>query len=158
MKPAGRQNKNTFSSFGFSTILIVFVMICIITFSALSFLTASSDYRLSKKVADHTSAYYTAEEQAYVKLSEIDSLLAGVYTHSMEQNTYLLRAYEALVEYARKNASITVENKDQPVVSYQIPVNEQQQLLVSLKVCYPPDKDGVCYELSQWQTITELTE
>ncbi len=84
MKPADRKNKNTFSNFGFTTVLIVFVMICIVTFSALAYLTAASDYRLSKKVADRTTDYYQAEEKAYLVLGEIDSALTGVYGHRMK--------------------------------------------------------------------------
>ena len=56
--------KNNFSHFGFSTLLLAFTMICIVTFSALSFVTAHSDYNLSKRVADNNSAYYEASEKS----------------------------------------------------------------------------------------------
>ena len=41
--------KVRFSSFGFSSILLIFVMICIVTFATLTLVTANSDYKLSKK-------------------------------------------------------------------------------------------------------------
>lgn len=40
-----------------------FSMICIVTFSALAFVTANSDYKLSKHVADNNSSYYRACEK-----------------------------------------------------------------------------------------------
>lgn len=68
-------NQRSFSNFGFSSILLAFVMLCIVTFSALSLLTANADYKLSKKVADKTAAYYQAEEKAYFLLQKIDQNL-----------------------------------------------------------------------------------
>jgi len=38
------KKKIEFSNFGFSTILLCFVMICVVTFSALSLVSAYSDY------------------------------------------------------------------------------------------------------------------
>ena len=52
------KKRREFSNFGFSTILLTFSMICIVTFSALAFVTANSDYKLSKRVADNNSSYY----------------------------------------------------------------------------------------------------
>ena len=46
---------------GFSTILMVFTMLCLVTFATLSLLTANADYRLSKKVASKTEDYYEAD-------------------------------------------------------------------------------------------------
>ena len=45
------KSKFHFSNFGFSTILLTFVMMCIMTFGVLSLITANSDYKLSQKVA-----------------------------------------------------------------------------------------------------------
>lgn len=156
MKKKDRQSRTGFSNFGFCTILIVFVMICIVTFSALAFLTASSDYRLSKKVADRTSNYYQAEELAYQKLSEIDTILTSAYTHSRKKQTYLKKAYQELKDYALNDSSVKVHKADTINVSFPVVISEQDTLNVSLTVCYPPDAGGVCYELTGWQTVTEL--
>ncbi len=159
MKPADRKNKNTFSNFGFTTVLIVFVMICIVTFSALAYLTAASDYRLSKKVADRTTDYYQAEEKAYLVLGEIDSALTGVYGHRMKKDTYLKKSRQALDEYAKDHSvSLLIQDKDTLTVSYRIEVSPQEELIVTLKVCYPPEAEGACLKLTGWQTITELQQ
>lgn len=159
MKSADRKNKNTFSNFGFTTVLIVFVMICIVTFSALAYLTAASDYRLSKKVADRTTAYYQAEEKAYLVLGEIDSILTSVYGHRMKKESYLKKAGQALDEYAEDSSvSLLIQNKDTLTVSYHIEVSAQEELVVTLKVCYPPEAEGTCIKLTGWQTVTELQQ
>lgn len=156
MKKKNKTNRAGFSNFGFSTILIVFVMICIVTFSALAFLTASSDYKLSKKIADRTSNYYQAEELACRKLSEIDSILTSAYMHSRKEQTYLKKAYQDLNAYALNDSSVTVQKTDTISISFPVVISEQDTLNVSLNVCYPPDAGGVCYELTGWQTVTEL--
>lgn len=59
---------------GASSILVVFVILCLVTFSVLSLVSANADYKLSKKVADRTLAYYDAVCQAEVRLSELGSI------------------------------------------------------------------------------------
>ena len=62
------KQKKGFIHIGFSSILMVFTMLCLVTFATLSLITANSDYRLSLKVAEKTTAYYeadTAENRRY---------------------------------------------------------------------------------------------
>lgn len=46
------KQKKEFIHIGFSSILMVFTMLCLVTFATLSLITANSDYRLSLKVAE----------------------------------------------------------------------------------------------------------
>lgn len=54
---------------GASSILLIFVVLSLVTFGILSYTTARSDYRLAQKLADSTTAYYTACNQAEQELS-----------------------------------------------------------------------------------------
>ena len=47
------KKKKGFIHIGFSSILMVFTMLCLVTFATLSLITANSDYRLSLKVAEN---------------------------------------------------------------------------------------------------------
>ena len=49
------KQKKGFIHIGFSSILMVFTMLCLVTFATLSLITANSDYRLSLKVAEKTT-------------------------------------------------------------------------------------------------------
>ena len=86
------KKRREFSNFGFSTILLTFSMICIVTFSALAFVTANSDYKLSKRVADNNSSYYRACEKVWDEISQIDAILASAYDGSPDKAAY----YEAI--------------------------------------------------------------
>jgi hypothetical protein len=153
-----KQPVKRFSNIGFSTILITFVMICIVTFCALALLTANSDYKLSKKVADRTTGYFQAEELAYQIIADIDKQLSAIYSaHSGEEN-YKQNAAEILQKYADEHTDIRFTTDDSLCVSYTIPVTDTQTLSVSLQVCYPPTSDGVFYQLTEWKSITEYPQ
>jgi methionyl-tRNA synthetase len=144
--------------FGFSTILISFVMICIVTFCALALLTANADYKLSRKVADRTSAYYEAEESAYETLAELDELLSTCYRKTSSQKAYENKAREAAEEYAAKHPDITVSSKEGITLAWEVPSSDTQTLAVSLTVSYPPQNGGSCYTLNEWKTINTAPE
>lgn len=60
---------------GASFLLLIFVVLCMITFSVLSLSSAINDYNYSQKNANRVAEYYAANNIAEEKLSEIDLLL-----------------------------------------------------------------------------------
>ena len=140
-----------FSNFGFSTILLAFVMICIVTISALSLLTANSDYKLSQKVAEKNTSYFDAEKKAYKALAEVDSILALAYKNSRGTNSY----YQE-VESAFKNLSYGSYDTNEKIFTYEISISENQSLEVSLRIQYPQYKDESFYEIKTWKSIYEI--
>ena len=57
---------------GTSFMLLIFVILCMVTFSVLSLSSSMKDYELSKKSAKRTSEYYNACNMAEEKLEQID--------------------------------------------------------------------------------------
>jgi hypothetical protein len=138
------------SNFGFSSILLTFVMICMMTFSALTLLTANSDYRLSTKVATRNTSYYEAEEAAYARLAEIDTALAAAYQKSDDSETYYRLSAEALSE---NGAGTLSAEGGQTTYSYEISASEEQSLRVELLICYPENSKDGFYQIQKWQSI-----
>ena len=67
------QKKKPIIGIGTTSIVLIFVMLCMLTFSVLSLATAQADLRLSRKSAERTTAYYDAEHRANdILLSVID--------------------------------------------------------------------------------------
>ena len=129
-----------FSNFGFSTILLSFVMICVVTFSALSLITAYSDFKLSKKVADKNQCYYEAETKAYEKLMAIDQILVECYQNSINEADYYSKAQIALAEYS---------------LAFLEPISEDHYLSVEIAVHYPQNDTECFYEIIQWKSVYE---
>lgn len=70
------KQKNEFHlSIGTSSILMIFVVLCLTTFGVLSYVTANADYKLSQKNADAVTAYYKADTKLNELLKMIDSQL-----------------------------------------------------------------------------------
>lgn len=155
---ANNKLKRGFSNFGFSTILITFVMICIVTFSALALLTADSDYRLSKKVAQKTTAYYKAENKAYKILSEIDTILVRTYQSASDKSQYKSRACAKLNDYNTGHPNLSLSVDSSGIVTYTVPISDTQNLFITLQICIPAESDGHLYKLTGWQTQTTPPE
>ena len=98
MKKENPLRERSFSNFGFSTILISFTMICIVTFLALSLITANADYKLSKKTAEKTKEYYAAQESAYNGIADISEIFGK--SESWARVTFY-RAKQKLLERMR---------------------------------------------------------
>ena len=58
--------KKTFSGISFSngigssSLLVTFIILCLVSFATLSIVSANADYKLSGKVLERTTAYYEA--------------------------------------------------------------------------------------------------
>ena len=83
-----KKNRASFINIGFSSIVMVFIMICLVTFATLSVLTAHSDYRLSQKMADKTTAYYKADAIARDMLELLDDQLFDIYLKDSSSNGF----------------------------------------------------------------------
>lgn len=144
------KRKINISSFGFSTILLSFVMICVVTFSALSLVTANSDYKLSKKVADKNKDYFKAEERAYDKLSIIDDILIDARSSYLEKASYYEELSKLLKDYGILEAS-----NDEYFFSFDEKISNNNYLAVKIKIYYPENENQVFYDIIQWKSNYE---
>lgn len=140
---------NRHTNFGFSSILISFIMICIVTFSALALVTANSDYKLSRKVADRNQQYYLAQEQAYEKLSQIDSSLESCYVRTGSQEEYKDAVRSALADLD----GTWTDSEDALYFTYTSEIAENQFLEVVLEIVYPTARSDGYYEIAKWHTV-----
>lgn len=156
-KPSNR----SFSNFGFSTILIAFVMICVITFSALSMITANSDWNLSKKASERAKGYSIAEENAYDFLAEADATLASVYQSTSSEDEYLTKAQEELrnLSYFNTNQHAYQLNGVSGLTYDLIfPMDNYHTLNITMEIQYPSEKSDQFYKITKWQTTTDTSD
>lgn len=128
-----------FVNIGSSLLLVIFLVLCLVTFATLSLSSARSDDSFSRRMADRKTEYYQASNQAEDLLAQIDRLLEETSSSSERPDWKELDF-----------SSISPEIRYDPetaVLSYQIPVNEKQALDVALKL-----KDGY-YEIQKWQIV-----
>lgn len=140
--------KRGFSGAGLSTVLLVFVMLCLIVFSVLSLSTAKADLEMSRKVADGTSAYYRAQSLASERLEEIDALLAKTYNEN--KMSYLSAAQKALQK--EDDLEVTqASDETELFCTYRISVDENRQLCVKLAVANPETGNETSAQILAWE-------
>lgn len=118
---------------GSASILLVFVILCLVSFAVLSIVSANADSKLSARVLERTTAYYTACNQAEESLAGLDKTLTKVY-----QNTDSEEAYFSSVGH----------NK-----SYVIPISDLQSLQVTVEILYPVSTQDTFYRITSWQVF-----
>ncbi|MCQ2546287.1 MAG: hypothetical protein MJ161_01910 [Clostridia bacterium] len=64
-------NQTPFTTIGVSSLLVVFLILCLVTFACLSLSTAKSDYEFSKNNAQHKTEYYRASNEAEKHLNDL---------------------------------------------------------------------------------------
>lgn len=147
-------NKKKFSSglnVGSSSILVTFVLLCLVTFAALSFVSANADYKLAQKTADRTTYYYAANNKAEVYLLNADSLLSKHYVGCRD----IIEYYEGIDPLFSDNDSINVEEVDEDIyLNYSVPISNSQEIQVSLRVIYPNSEDQDMFEIVKWETVS----
>ena len=80
--PASRNEKKASSSapflnIGTSSFLVVFLVLCLVTFAILSLTTSRGDHNLAEKAAERKTLYYEAVSASEETLRSLDDLLAA---------------------------------------------------------------------------------
>ena len=143
--------KRQFSNFGFSSILMGFCMMCMLTFATLALVTANSDYQLSKKVAEKNTTFYKVQSEVYQDIAKIDSMHMKVYSENKSRDMYLQKVYNQL--YASYLGEAEIIDNDL-LFHFSKYISENQTLEISLKILYPDNKKSGFYQIVQWQTTT----
>ena len=142
-----RKKQSSFSSIGITSLVLIFVMLCLLTFSVLSLVTARADLRLSQKNAERTSAYYDAENRANDILLSVISCIEE-YKDSPDASVF----YQKLRERLDGQNGILFTGADS--LEYEVLLDKEQLLSVSLEISYETYDDGSHYRILAWNTVS----
>ena len=156
------KERSTFVNIGSSSLLIIFLILCLAAFAILSLSSAKSDYSLSERLAEHKTRYYEASSRAETVLDRIDGILEDTAQSSGPSGSFespadtLSSSYMDAVAEKLDGASIEevsvscAMQKEGLIISYEIPAGETQALDVELLVTdYTNSK--YYYEIQKWQ-------
>lgn len=149
-----KKKKHTFLNIGTSSILLVFVLLCLVTFAILSIVNANMDYQLSKKNAEHTRAYYQADLKAKQELAEIDDIL---YSEYKSQSFSDAESYYTHVIKVLSDAGTYTFDRDlsSPRMYYEVPITENQILNVTLELHFPTQTGEHFYRIITWNSQSD---
>ena len=120
-------------SIGSSTMLLIFVVISLVSFSVLSLSSAITDRKFTDKIKQKNSTYYNACNLAEEKIAEIDTMLAEAYAISSNEKSYF--------DLVHSGTTIT------------IPVSEYQELQVIITYLYPVKEGDSYYQIDSYSLV-----
>lgn len=123
---------------GSSSILLIFVILCLISFATLSIVSANADAKLSRRVAERTTAYYEACNQVQANITSLDDTLAAIYADSFDEEEYFMAA-------GHKK-------------TYIVTISDLQTLSVALDILYPQQDGEPFYRVTSWQVLTDSSD
>lgn len=116
------KNKKTGIFIGTSLILVTFVLLCLVTFAALSYATAESDLRFSLQSVNRKKTYLDACSLAEQRLCNIDHALAELFASTNSALECEARTRTCLIE----NGCTFEEDKKGELYSFTVPFDSEQ--------------------------------
>jgi len=124
-------------SIGSSTMLLIFVVISLVSFSVLSLSSAVTDKKFTDNIKQKNITYYNACNIAEEQLCLTDAMLAQAYVSCESKEAY----YEAVSQ----GTVITV------------PVSDYQELQVEVEFLYPVEAGDSFYRITSYSLVNTDT-
>ena len=139
-----RKNFSVSIGIGAPSLMTIFLVLSLISFSVLSYMTALADYRFSLNLEERTTAYYTASNLSEDKIADIGLILEDTYFASNKE-TFWANVTNALHDYGF--------DSDTQALTFYTPIRETQNLQVTLKIQYPKTETEPLFTITEWIVI-----
>ena len=142
-------NKKKFSvtNIGSISLLMIFIILCMVTLAALSLSSAASEANTARKFADHNTKYYQADNQAEETLDIIDGILAESYTASADSASYFTEVNTRLAKLST-NITLDISTDNESAT-----LDDSQSLEVKLTLTDPFTTSGGLYKITSWKEV-----
>lgn len=141
------------TNIGTVTLLMVFIILCMITLAALSLSSSLRDAKMGEKSARRITEYYTASNEAEALLAAADDAFAHAYANAADDGEYFHLIQEELSS-SGLNANLT---EDTLSVDFQIDLNDSSALSVLIDVLprqqIAEQNATSFYKILSWQVI-----
>ena len=124
-----KQNEFKVST-GITSIIMIFVVLCLTAFGVLSYSSANSDIKLSIKNADSMLEYYEAEGAINEKICDIDSIIFKVRQKGLTGDEY----YEAVKKAISESYGDNVYNHENNTVTLKENIGNSRYLYVVIRI------------------------
>ena len=143
-----------FFNIGASSLLVIFLILCLVTFAILTLTSAKSDADFAEKLAHHKMNYYAACNTAESTLDKIDAVLADAWQLSGTDTAAVFTEIETQLTAldSREQLQLSMDfTQSEPTISYAVAIDDKQNLCVTLTLAAAPAKGEAYYRISQWQ-------
>lgn len=150
------KQQSSFVNIGSSSLLIIFLIMCLATFAILSISSAKSDYSFSERLADRKTQYYDASASASQILDSIDEKLENLAKTDLcdGKTAYMDQVISAFHESKINDVTLLCRSiNNETIISYQIPIGNKQVLDVQIRVTDYTENPAY-YEIKSWQVVS----
>lgn len=139
-----KDRKFSFVHTGLSSLLVIFVVLSLVTFAVLSYVSALRDASLAQKSAQRTQLYYETDLLLRGQLTELDARLSALYEQleSKDEASFLAACSREFPDL--KNNQLTLRQD----------FGEAQQLTAVLALTLPDKAGKPFYQICSWQVVT----
>lgn len=170
------KQQSYFVNIGSSSLLIIFLVLCLATFAILTLSSARSDHSFSERLAEHKKTYYEASAKAEMVVAGVDEILfqtaeeidligqnnGGNVAHTANSSDlsdaygkYLESVKAALDGQQIEGIPLEIQQmEDECKVSFRIPAGAQQELSVILQVTDYREHVHY-YEIRAWEIVNK---
>ena len=158
--------KQKFSNVGASSILMIFIILCLTVFGLLSLISAKAELRLSEKSKESVEEFYAADAEVERIIKEIDDILfearqtmsfsstmiedtQGEYERLVSEKINSLSDESALKEYM-------IEEAEGQTIAFNVPVTEDGNKYIEAKVKILPLNEDVRYKVITRRTVANM--
>lgn len=117
-------------STGITSIMMIFVVLCLTAFGVLSYTSANADIKLSMKNADSKLEYYQAEGRLNEKICHIDGIIVSIRQKAPEGEGY----YEEIKKNIREAYGDNVYNQANNTVTLKESIDDSRYLCAVIKI------------------------
>lgn len=131
-----KEKKSFHIGTGITSLLMIFVVLCLTTFGILSFSSANAEYALTKKNADYVTNYYSAYSEGAVVLSSIDRVIYQVRSsEEVSEEEYFETVENKLKEMKLDEGSLEFIREDKGLfVTFICEISNNQELMLELMI------------------------
>lgn len=131
---------------GYTTVIMLFVIITLTVLAALSFSAAGSNAGQGDRASEFTAAYYAAENKANETLMRIDEAAIEAYADG---------TFDMLGDKISADGAAAVRNDEGFTVSWSEPVSKRVTLSCEVVVYAEPSQhENKRYSVTKWDTVS----
>lgn len=164
-----KNKKNPLVNTGLPSLLVIFIVLCLVTFAVLSYASAMRDYSLAQKTAERTRLYYEADLAAHRCLTALDAGLQEACRDLSGEKTdaFSLVCEDMLPVLLESSLNESGAYPDDTLPAYSIrqedeayvctfyePLGDAQALLVELSVRQPDGGQTSFFDIQKWQVVS----
>jgi len=139
-----KKNFSVSVGIGAPSLMTIFLIISMLSFAVLSYMTSLADYRFAERREERSTAYHQASNESEITLSRMQSVLQAVYETS-EPNSFYDNAIKAFGEY-----DVDPEHHS---LTFRTPIRETQDLRVTIRLRQPEHAGDRLFDIIEWRVV-----